>query len=516
MYRRFRSFVVVLAVFCAFIGMASATVTVPNVISDHMLIQQKAPVKVWGKADPGEEVVVALGGKQAKTCACPKGCWSVTLPKMKAGGPIEMTISGKSNTIKVSDILVGEVWAASGQSNMQWSVRNSMDADKEIAAANYPQMRLFTVPNTVADQPRDNCDGKWVVCTPETVPDFSAVAYFFGRELHKTLNVPVGMINTSWGGTPAESWTTRETLEANPNFKPIVDRWNELEKNFPAAKKAFDEAMAKWQQDADKAKAEGKPEPEKPKAPQDPMGPWRPAGLYNSMIAPLTPFAIKGAIWYQGESNAGRAEQYRTLFPAMITDWRKMWGIGDFPFYFVQLANFMDQPTEPGPSEWAELREAQSMTLTLKNTGMAVIIDIGEAKDIHPKNKQDVGKRLALNALAKDYGKRVVWSGPEYKSMKAKGGKVTLTFKHADGGLVAKGGEPLKGFEIAGEDKKFVWADATIKGSKVIVSSDKVEKPVAVRYAWANNPICNLFNGSGLPASPFRTDEWPGVTVGKK
>jgi sialate O-acetylesterase len=296
----------------------------------------------------------------------------------------------------------------------------------------------------------------------------------------------------------------------------MVEHWDQVVRDYPQAKAAYEKALAEWRQAADKAKAEGKPEPTKPAPPQGPDHPWRAAGLFNAMIAPLVPYAIQGAVWYQGESNAGRAYQYRKLFPTMIEDWRKAWGQGPFSFYFVQLANFTPVLPDPGESDWAELREAQTMTLKLQNAGMAVTIDVGDANDIHPKNKQDVGKRLALNALAKVYGKHVVYSGPMYKSMKAKDGQIAVAFDHTDGGLVAKGGGPLKGFAVAGPDKKFVWADAVIKGNKVVVSSKQVPKPVAVRYAWANNPVCNLFNGAGLPSSPFRTDDWPGVTVGKK
>jgi sialate O-acetylesterase len=296
----------------------------------------------------------------------------------------------------------------------------------------------------------------------------------------------------------------------------MVQSWDKQVADFPEAQKAYETALEEWQKAAEQAKASGAQEPPKPDAPRGPDHPWRAAGLYNAMIAPLVPYAIQGAVWYQGESNAGRAYQYRKLFPVMIQDWRNAWGQGPFSFYFVQLANFTEVLPEPDESNWAELREAQTMTLKLKNTGMAVIIDIGEAKDIHPKNKQDVGKRLALNALAKDYGKKVTWSGPLYKSMRIADDKVILRFAHTDGGLAVRGGDALKGFAIAGKDRKFVWADAEIKGNTVVVSSPQVLKPAAVRYAWANNPVCNLVNGTGLPASPFRTDQWPGQTRNSK
>ena len=506
-------------VFCCFLLVVSASalaaVSVPNIIGDHMVLQAGKPMQIWGKASPGEAVSATLGTKTMKTEADAQGKWIVKFPKTKAGGPVDLTITGKDNTLKFSDILIGEVWVGSGQSNMAMSVKSSNDADKEIAAAGNPQFRLFTVKCTVAGEPQDDCEGKWALCTPETVPDFSAVLYFFGRDVQKEIKRPVGLIHSSWGGTPAESWTSRATLEGDPDLKYMVDKWDTTIADYPKAKEAYDQALADWQKAAEKAKAEGQPEPKKPGEPQGPGSPWRTSGLFNAMIAPLTPFSIRGAIWYQGESNAGRAYQYRKLFPAMIEDWRRAWGEGPFPFYFVQLANFTDVLPEPADSDWAELREAQTMTLALKNAGTAVAIDIGDAKDIHPKNKQDVGKRLALNALDKVYDKEVVFSGPMCKSMTVKDGKIILTFNHADGGLAAKGGD-LKGFAVAGADKKFVWADAAIEGNKVVVSSAKVPQPAAVRYAWANNPVCNLYNGAGLPASPFRTDDWQGITYGKK
>ncbi len=494
---------------------AMATVSVPNIIGDHMVLQAGKVVPIWGKAAPGENVAVTLAGQTVKASADAKGLWKVKLSKLKTGGPLEMTIKGRDNALSIKDVLVGEVWIGSGQSNMQWCVKDSMNGKDEVAAANYPEVRLFYVKRTVATTPQDNCEGEWKICTPESVPEFSAVLYFFGRDLYKALKQPVGLIHSSWGGTPAESWTSRPTLEADPELKVIADRWDQNIANYPKAKAAFDKAMEEWQKAADEAKAAGKEEPKKPGAPQGADSPWLASGLYNAMIAPLIPYAVQGAVWYQGESNAGRAYQYRKLFSSMIQDWRKQWGY-DLSFYFVQLANFTETKPEPGPSDWAELREAQNVALKLKKTGMAVAIDIGEAKDIHPKNKQEVGRRLALNALAKDYGKDVDYASPLYKSMKVKGNEVVIKLSDTDDGLVAKGGEPLKGFAIAGADKKFVWADAKIKGNKVVVSSTQVAKPVAVRYAWAHNPVCNLYNGAGLPASPFRTDTWPGETVNNK
>ncbi len=491
---------------------AAAAIKLPAVIGDGMVLQRDIKVPIWGTADPGEKVTVTLGDQKAAATADADGRWMVRLDPLKAGGPFEMTVVG-SNRITLKDILVGEVWVCSGQSNMAMAVKACANAAQEIAAADYPNIRLFTVSRTVAATPQSDTKGAWVHCSPETVPDFSAAAYYFGRHLYKELNVPIGLIHTSWGGTPAEAWTSRATLEADPDLKVIVDRWDDQIAKYrktdsaaePAAKPA---ARGK----AAKPAAGGKAA----KPPTDPAtSPHRAAGLYNGMIHPLIPYAIRGAIWYQGESNAGRAYQYRKLFPAMIQDWRKAWGQGDFPFLFVQLANYQPRKPEPADSAWAELREAQTMTLSLPKTGMAVIIDIGEANDIHPKNKQDVGKRLARAALAIAYGKHIPYSGPMYDSMKIEGDAIRLTFKHVDGGLVARGGE-LKGFAIAGDDRRFVWADAKIDGDTILVRSDKVAKPKAVRYAWADNPECNLYNKADLPASPFRTDDWPGVTADQK
>ncbi len=518
-------------------GTAFADVKLPAVISDNMVLQRGKAARLWGWAEPGEQIMVSVSWRNMAwgVTADKNGKWSLVMTPPKTAGPYEMTFSGK-NTTTIKNILVGEVWVCSGQSNMQWSVARSANHEQEIAEADYPNIRLFAVERKVAEQPQTDCVGSWQLCSPQTIPGFSAVAYYFGRKLHKELKVPVGLIHTSWGGTPAEAWTRRDVLESEADCVPILQRFDEAIANYPEAKKEYDENINKWKEAAEKAKSEGKEPPKRPRPPFGPGNPHSLAGLYNAMIAPLIPYGIQGAIWYQGESNAGRAYQYRTLFPAMITNWRTDWSQGDFPFLFVQLANFMAVSPEPVDSAWAELREAQLMTLALRNMGMAVIIDIGEANNIHPKNKQDVGKRLALWALAKTYGKKLVYSGPIYKLMKiekhdilrhaiARGEKIEkrdtecvirLFFDHVGNGLVARGGEPLKGFAVAGADRKFVWADAKIDGNTVVVSSDEVSKPAAVRYGWANNPVCNLYNKEGLPASPFRTDEWPGITVDKK
>ncbi len=494
-------------------GIAGADVQLPSLLGDNMLLQRGVPVPIWGKAEPGEKVTVTLGKVEATAVTNEKGQWTVKLDPLEAGGPLELTISGK-NTLTLRNILLGEVWVCSGQSNMQWAVNQSANAEQEIAAANYPKIRLFGVKRTVAETPQDDVVGNWAECTPQTVADFSAVAYFFGREVHKALDgVPVGLIHTSWGGTPSEAWTSLLALEAEPDVKPLLDWWKEEVAKSEALLAEFEKRMAEWKKAAETAKAEGKEPPPQPQRPVDQRSSSnRPASLYNAMIAPLIPYALRGAIWYQGESNASRACQYRKLFPLLIQDWRRGWPQGDFPFLFVQLANFRNNWTDP--RSWAELREAQLMALSLPNTGMAVAIDIGESFDIHPKNKQEVGRRLALAARAIAYGEKLVYSGPIYEGMAIEGNTIRLRFQHVGGGLVAQGG-PLKGFIVAGDDRKFLWADARIDGETVLVRSGHIAHPVAVRCAWWDDPHgCNLYNKEGLPASPFRTDDWPGVTAG--
>ena len=545
---------------------AAADVKLASILGENMVLQQGAKVPIWGTADPAEKVTVTICGKEATVAADANGKWRVTIAPLAAGGPFEMTVKGK-NTIALKNVLVGEVWVCSGQSNMAMALRPCNNAQEEIAKANSPEIRLFSVARKTSGEPLDAVGGQWVECSPKTVGGFSAVGYFFGRKLHQELKVPIGLINTSWGGTPADAWTSRPAFEAVPELKPILEHWDQIVADHPAAVQKFKEVqLPKLKEALQKAtealkEAQQLPDPtarseavakarrqvhltrRRMGGPTGPVSPHRPANLYNGMIAPLIPLAIKGAIWYQGESNAGRSYQYRKLFPTMIESWRKGWGQGDFAFYWVQLANFRGVVPEPAESGWAELREAQTMTLSLPNTGEAVIIDIGEARDIHPRNKQDVGLRLALNALALTYGKKIVYSGPRFDSMKVEGAKARVKFKQVGAGLVAKpfadpvtvNGPTLAkrfgiaitpelrpktdvlGFAVAGEDKKFVWADeATIEGDCVVVSSTKVAKPVAVRYAWGNNPVCNLSNKEGLPACPFRTDEWPGVTAPKE
>jgi sialate O-acetylesterase len=494
---------------------ARAEVKLPSLFSENMVLQAGAKDPVWGTADPQEKVTVTLGSAQATATADASGRWKVELGPLEPGGPFEMTVAGK-NAIVIHNILVGQVWICSGQSNMEFNVapeNNSWetgvyDFKKVVASANYPMVRMFTAVKTVAGKPQSDVAGQWEITSPETVSHFSAVGYFFGLDLLKALHEPIGLIHTSWGGTPAESWTTHATLESNPAFADILERWQKEDQAYPAAIEHYSDALHEWQQASRQAEAAGSPMPRAPRLPADPRSsPWRPSSLYNAMIAPLIPYRIEGAIWYQGESNADRPIQYRKLFPAMIQDWRHAWSEGDFPFLFVQLAGY--QNVHP-PYEWPLLREAQLMTLSLPKTAMAVTTDIGDAPIIHPRNKQEVGRRLALAAQAVAYNQKVIYSGPLYSSMEVEGNNIRLHFTHLGGGLVAGGTAPghLEGFEIAGADHKFVGASARIEGDTIVVESNRVEHPEAVRYGWQSYPICNLYNQAGLPASPFRTDDW--------
>ncbi|MFC1558439.1 sialate O-acetylesterase, partial [candidate division KSB1 bacterium] len=496
-----------------FSGEVFADVKLPGIIGSNMVLQRDAEVPIWGWAEPNEGITISFNGQRITTVTCNEGRWMVYLSPMPAGGPYNMTISG-NNTISLKNILLGEVWAASGQSNMWWTVNRSKDAEKEIPKADYPNIRLFTVPQVVADEPLEDCEGEWVECSPEVIGEFSAVGYYFGRSLYKSMNVPVGIIHTSWGWTKAESWTSREFLMSSYDFEPIFDRYAKAVEVYPQKKKEYDENISEWEKEAEKLRAEGKKVPRKPGHPLGPLGPrhiWSPVKLFNGMIAPVIPYRIKGAIWYQGESNTDRAFQYRSLFPTMIRSWRYHWNQGSFPFLLVQLANFGETTDKPEESDLAELREAQLMTLSVRNTAMASAIDIGASDDIHPKNKQEVGYRLSLAARAIAYGEDIVYSGPIYSSMRIIGDRIHIKFDHIGNGLTINGKE-LKGFAIAGKDREFVWAKAEIKDDKVIVWSQEVPNPISVRYGWGKNPVCNLYNEEGLPASPFRTDNWPGVT----
>lgn len=624
---------------------------------DHAVLQRGVRFPVWGWTTPGARVKVRMRGAEATAVADAQGRWTARLGPFDAGGPYTLAVEGPQS-VTLEDVLVGDVWLASGQSNMEMGVTEVANAREEVARADHPRIRLFQVPKVAATSPRGTVEARWLVCNPANVAaggwgGFSAVAYFFGRRLHGELGVPVGLIHSSWGGTAAEGWASPEALASMPEFAPAV---KDLERAWAESRRTpadFDDALAEWWAANDPGSA-AKPSWAEPSfdasgwkrmrlpqyfegaglpgfdgvvwfrrtfelppewagrdlllslgpvddydttfvngVPVGGLGQWdaprsyhvsarllRPgtntvavrvldtgvgggiygkpgqlkiepaaggggAGVtlagewayrasvalaelktqpprsggndygvpvirYNGMIAPLVPFSLKGAIWYQGETNVGRAAQYERIMALLIRDWRARFGVGDFPFLIVQLANHLERREEPADSEWARLREAQlRVSRRVPNSGLAVAIDIGDAEDIHPKNKQDVGERLALVALAKVYGRKLEYSGPVYKSMKVEGGRLRLSFDHAGGGLVARGGGPPKGFAVAGEDGRFVRADAVIEGSEVVVSSPSVRRPAAVRYGWADNPDCNLYNRAGLPASPFRTDDFP-------
>jgi len=512
---------VLFSVFCLFSiqSFAQAETWVSNLFSDHMVVQQGKPVVVWGSDNPGGTVTVSMAGNSTTATADAKGKWIVRLPLLKANsGPHEITIKG-TDTITIRDVLVGEVWVCSGQSNMAWPVASANDPQLEALAARFPRMRLISIPQVGTQQAQDNFEGKWESVTPETVLQFSAVGYFFGRQLHQTLDVPVGLIDNAWGGSACEAWIPRDVLQANGHLE-LLAHWDKLaaEYDADAVEAKFQMAVEGWKKRAAAAKAAGKPNPPYPRRPRNPLaGQHRPANLYQGVLNPIIGYPIQGAIWYQGEANATRAKQYQDVFPLMIKTWREAWGQGDFSFYWVSLADFKDEVSEPAPADWAELREAQTLTMSrLPNTGEAIIIDLGEAHDIHPRNKQDVAKRLARWALAQNYGySALVHRSPIYMSHEVTDNRVVITFDHVGGGLDTHDVRSVLGFTIAGSDKKFHHAQARIIGkNQVEVWSEEVAEPASVRYAWANNPISNLQNREHLPVTPFRTDKWKGITEG--
>ncbi len=484
-------------------GEVRADIKVPNIFSDHMVLQQGQKNRVWGLAEAGEAVTVTIDKQSHKTTAAADGKWQVALDPLPAGGPYMLAVKGK-NEVKIDDVLVGEVWICSGQSNMQWSVNASNDPDLERLTAKFPKLRMINFPQVGSQEPIWTHDRKWMVCTPENVGNFSAVGYFFARQLHRTLDVPVGMINNAWGGSACDAWIRRDLFAADEKYKPLLDRWAQMEAQYKELEAKTNRTEEENKQFTNLKNQMG--------------GNGRPANIYNGVLKSHLGYGIKGAIWYQGESNVGRAYQYRDMFPLMIKNWRDDWAQGDFPFYWVQLADFLAENPNQFDSAWAELREAQTMTMAkLPNTGEAVIIDIGEGKDIHPKNKLDVGKRLARWALAKDYGIDIAYHSPQYKSMEKAGNKILLTFDFIPGGWRPFDVNEPRGFAIAGEDKKFVWATAKIlPDNRIEVSSDSVTSPAAVRYGWADNPVVNMYSQAGLPLTPFRTDDWPGQTINNK
>jgi sialate O-acetylesterase len=481
--------------------LVQAEVTLPALLADHMVVQRGLPLHVWGMAAPQEAVSVTFRGETKSGAADDLGRWSLYLSPGEAGGPFPLIVKA-ANTITVDDVLVGDVWVASGQSNMEFPMTELVNPQAEIAAARFPKIRIFRVEHKPADYPQENVEAKsWAACTPETVAKSSAVAYFFARNIQQKINVPIGLIETFWGGTPAESWTSLPALSADAALMPVFAARAKTVTTQSTTELELQQEEVRYQQVVAQAKVDGKPEPGRQWHPD--FAAWAPAALYNGMIAPLTRFAIRGVIWYQGEANSGgdRAPLYARVLQTMIRDWRSAWGQGDFPFLLVQIANWDTAPE----GMWPEVRDAQRQMLALNNTGMAVTIDIGDAVDIHPKNKPDVGLRLALAARAIAYGEKIEWSGPLYRQVTHEEHGLRVWFDHGNG-LVAKGSE-LTGFEIAGADGKYSPAQARIEGATVVVSSAAVSAPVAVRYGWAANPSCNLYNREGLPASPFHAPE---------
>lgn len=506
---------------------APAAVKLPRVFGPNMVLQRDRPVPVWGWAKPGEAITLSFAGQNKTTTAGADGKWRILLDPLAASKDSRELIVKGENELVLKNILVGEVWLCSGQSNMAFQFDSSLDFETEKAGATNGTIRQFTTPYVYEPFPQEDVPGgDWVVCEPGTVGGFSAVGYFFAREISKELGVPVGLFLSAAGGTQIEAWECVEGLRLVPELKGLCAAVDESLPNTDAGQPRYQAYYAKLKEWLPKAEAAVNAKQMIPVAPVPPwMGPGvRPTKLYNTKIAPLSKYAMRGALWYQGETNNGEDEPYFHKMKALVGGWRQVWGQGDFPFYFVQLPNFKgfesNGNSPGGGGGFVNVREAQRKSLAITNTGMAVAIDLGETNDIHPKNKQDVGKRLALWALAKDYHKKVAYSGPLYQNFQVEGTKIRIHFDYAQGGLIAgqkSGLEPVKGviggkmtcFAIAGKDKVFYWADAVIEGQTVVVSSSKVVEPVAVRYAFANNPEClKLYNKEGLPASPFRTDNW--------
>ena len=489
-------------------AVSRADVTLAPLFQDHAVLQCDKPLPVWGRADAGEHVTVTFKGQQASATTGADGRWMVSLAAVPASAePAELVVAGKS-TVTLKDIVVGEVWLASGQSNMEWPVRLAQNAAGEIAAANYPLLRQLTVEHNVAATPAETVKTSgWQAATPQTVGEFTAVGYFFGRDLQRKLGVPVGIINSSWGGTAIEVWMDAAALRSTAAFPAIDARWQKDLAEFPARLASYPAEQAAWSKAEEHARATRTKNPVPwPRVPIGPGTPYAPSGLFNGMIAPLQPGALRGILWYQGEANWAHPEEYAGLFPAMIRAWRAGWNQGDVPFYFVQLANF-GVPNDPTFRAWAHLREAQTQALLLRATDMAVTIDIGEATNIHPLNKQEVGRRLALIAKAQVYGIAGDFSGPVFERVRSEGRALRVYFSHAATGLISYN-QPVQSLELAGADRRFFPASAKIERSTLLVTAPGVKEPVAVRYAWSNAPVANLYNGAGLPAAPFRSDVW--------
>lgn len=502
----------------ALLALALATSTsraelkLPAIIGDHMVLQQQQTNPIWGWDAPGTKVTVSFSGQTKSAEAGADGRWTVKLDPVPANAqPQKLTIAG-TQTRDLQDVLVGEVWMCSGQSNMGFALNSDWNGDIEAAASKFPNLRLISVPQVGTQDLQSDFKGQWEASNAETAASFSAVGFYFGRYLHEILGVPVGLIDNAWGGSAAEAWVRRGTIEKDPRFKLLMAKTTQREADMQSekAKTDHDAALARWKDAAAKAKAAGQPAPRQPQSPQQWLsGNQRPGNIFAGVVNPTLGYGMKGVIWYQGESNASRAAEYRELFPFMIEQWRKEWKQGDFPFYWVQLADYMAEPSHPGDSAWAELREAQTRTMKLPNTGQAVIIDVGEGKDIHPKDKYAVASRLVRWALVKDYGLKLPYRSPEFKGMEIKGNKALITLDCFGDKLRPFDVKEARGFAICGEDKVWQWANGEIRGSdKVEVWSEAVPKPVAVRYAWSDNPVCNLATMQGLPVTPFRTDDF--------
>ena len=480
---------------------ASAQLTLPAVLASHMVVQRDLPVHLWGFATPAADVTVTFRGETRTVKAGDLGRWSAYLSPGAAGGPFQVTISSAGQSLTLDDVLVGDVWVASGQSNMEFTMHQAATAAQDLPRADNPRIRLLIVKKKAADYPLDDVetDLPWSASTPDSAKNFSAVAWYFARDIEQREHVPVGVIDSTWGGTVAEAWTRTEALGEDAALAPLFASWGRMIQQEP------DGVLrdAQQQRQREEARAQGRPAPQFGWHPQ--LRSWGPGMLWNGMIAPLNGFPIRGVLWYQGESNSrlDRAPLYGRIFRTLIEDWRRQWAVGDFPFLFVQISNFKSSPAE----DWALLREQQSQTLALRNTAMAVTIDIGNPDDVHPTNKLDVGLRLARAARALTYGESVEFSGPTFRNAAPEGASLRLWFDHAKGlkAQSANQGGELTGFEIAGVDGKFVPATAGIEGSTIVVHSDSVLAPTQARYGWANSPQCNLFNGDDLPASPFRS-----------
>ena len=491
-------------------------------LQDHAVIQAGVPLPIAGTAGPGQEVAVSLRARRVAARADEAGRWQLVLPALPAGGPETMTIAAPAGaSLTLRDLMIGEVWLCAGQSNMAFPLREADGAEEAIRQADRPELGLITAPRRVATEPRRDLEQgcSWRASGPESAAAFSALGYFFGARLNAELKTPVGLIMAAIGDTPAEAWLARKALESDPDYAPILDRARRALEVYPDPEKTYARAFAEWDRAADLAEREGRPIPGAHPVLIGPGHPWTPGGLFNGMIAPLLAHPIRGVAWCQGEAAPERAFQYRKLFRLLIRTWRAAWQLGDFPFLFVQAAAFGPRREQPGEHSWAELREAQQMGLREPNTAMVVALDCGDARAIHPRKKQPVGERLALAAQARVYGRDLAWSGPLFREMKIEGRQVRLLFDHAAQGLRTSDGRPPRGFALSPGaadftrgDRGFRWAEGRIAGPEVVVESAGVPRPMAARYAWAQNPDCNLVNSAGLPAVPFRTDAYPGIT----